>query len=183
MAPIDPLRLTSRDKTDRAAQAATFELVGRAAHNLILHVILESVKRSQETMPLSRVVTAAIIPNYRVQRRLFSSTTQCRLQVGNAGAESQTDFGSADPSRPRTGGFQLFAGMRPDGEVAPKAVIGSTGTELRFECQTRHSSAGRHPGANYARLRFQDGRRSVSECSRYSAAYLCWSRSSRSLAE
>ena len=123
MAPIDPLRLTSRDKTDRAAQAATFELVGRAAHNLILHVVLESVKRSQETMPLSRVVTAAIIPNYRVQRRRFS-------QVGNAGAGSQTDFGSADPSRPRTGGFQLFAGMRPDGEVAPKAVIGSTGTEL-----------------------------------------------------
>ena len=29
-------RLTSRNKTNRAAQAATFELVGCAAHNLIL---------------------------------------------------------------------------------------------------------------------------------------------------
>ena len=34
MAPIDSFRLTSRNKTDRAAQAATFELVGRAVHDL-----------------------------------------------------------------------------------------------------------------------------------------------------
>src|SRR6516162_6845445 len=34
MAPIYSLRLTARNKTDRAAQAAAFELVGRAAHDL-----------------------------------------------------------------------------------------------------------------------------------------------------
>jgi len=38
VAPIYALRLTSRDKTDRAAQAATFKLVGRAAHDLILQI-------------------------------------------------------------------------------------------------------------------------------------------------
>jgi hypothetical protein len=37
VAPIYSLRLTSRNNANRAAQAATFELVGRAAHNLILH--------------------------------------------------------------------------------------------------------------------------------------------------
>ena len=36
MTPIYPLRFTSRDKTDRTAQAATFKLLRRAAHNLIL---------------------------------------------------------------------------------------------------------------------------------------------------
>jgi hypothetical protein len=35
MAPVDSLRFTSRNKTDRAAQAAAFELVGGAAHRLI----------------------------------------------------------------------------------------------------------------------------------------------------
>jgi hypothetical protein len=79
MAPIDPFRLTSRDKTDRAAQAATFELVGRAAHNLILHVVLESVSTSQKAMPPSRVVATPIIPDYRVQRHWFASTSQCQL--------------------------------------------------------------------------------------------------------
>jgi hypothetical protein len=39
MAPIYSRRLTSRNETDRAAQAAAFELVGRAAHNLILPLI------------------------------------------------------------------------------------------------------------------------------------------------
>jgi hypothetical protein len=32
--PIYPLRLTSRDKTHRTAEAATFELLDRAAHDL-----------------------------------------------------------------------------------------------------------------------------------------------------
>ena len=36
MAPIHSFRLTSRNKTDRAAQATTFELLGCATHNLIL---------------------------------------------------------------------------------------------------------------------------------------------------
>ena len=40
MAPIYSLRLTSRNKTNRAAQAAAFELVCRAAHNLRLHFAL-----------------------------------------------------------------------------------------------------------------------------------------------
>jgi hypothetical protein len=41
MTPIDPLRFTSGDKTDRPAQAATFKLLGRAAHDLILLPRLE----------------------------------------------------------------------------------------------------------------------------------------------
>jgi hypothetical protein len=36
MTPIYPLGLTGRDKTDRTAQTATFKLLGRAAHDLIL---------------------------------------------------------------------------------------------------------------------------------------------------
>jgi hypothetical protein len=36
MTPIDTFRLTSRNKTDRTAQATTFESVGCATHNLIL---------------------------------------------------------------------------------------------------------------------------------------------------
>ena len=36
MAPIDTFRSTSRIKTDRTAQATTFELLGCATHNLIL---------------------------------------------------------------------------------------------------------------------------------------------------
>jgi hypothetical protein len=36
MAPIYPLRLTSRDKTDRTTEAATFGLIDRAAHDPIL---------------------------------------------------------------------------------------------------------------------------------------------------
>jgi hypothetical protein len=38
MAPIYSLRLAGSAETDRTAQAATFELVGRAAHDLILHL-------------------------------------------------------------------------------------------------------------------------------------------------
>ena len=34
--PIYRLGLTGRDKADRAAEAATFELLGRIAHDLIL---------------------------------------------------------------------------------------------------------------------------------------------------
>src|SRR5438046_1711409 len=101
MAPIDPLRLTSRDKTDRAAQAATFELVGRAAHNLILHVVLESVRRSQETLPL-------LVSSPRRSYRIIACSGAAShprpnvgLRVANAGAGSQTDFGSAEPNRPR----------------------------------------------------------------------------------
>src|SRR6516162_9179355 len=37
VAPIYALWLTCRSKTHRAAEAPTFELVGRAAHDLILH--------------------------------------------------------------------------------------------------------------------------------------------------
>jgi hypothetical protein len=33
VAPIHPFRLTGRNKTDRAAQATTFELLGYATHN------------------------------------------------------------------------------------------------------------------------------------------------------
>jgi hypothetical protein len=36
MAPIDSLWFTGRNETNRATQTATFELLGRAAHNLIL---------------------------------------------------------------------------------------------------------------------------------------------------
>ncbi len=36
MTPIYPLRFTRCDKPDRPAQAATFKLLGRAAHDLIL---------------------------------------------------------------------------------------------------------------------------------------------------
>ena len=36
MAPIDSLWFTGRNETHRATQTATFELLGRAAHNLIL---------------------------------------------------------------------------------------------------------------------------------------------------
>jgi hypothetical protein len=41
MAPIDSLRLASRNKTDRTAQAATLKSLGRAAHNLLLQFILK----------------------------------------------------------------------------------------------------------------------------------------------
>src|SRR5262249_24125300 len=37
VAPIYALRLAGRNKTDRVAKTATFELLGRAAHDLILH--------------------------------------------------------------------------------------------------------------------------------------------------
>jgi hypothetical protein len=37
VAPIYPFRLTCRSKAHRAAEALTFELVRRAAHDLILH--------------------------------------------------------------------------------------------------------------------------------------------------
>jgi hypothetical protein len=60
MAPIYSLRLTSRNKTDRAAQAAAFELVGRAAHNLILHSALKLV-RGEEARRLLWVVPTAIV--------------------------------------------------------------------------------------------------------------------------
>src|SRR5262249_39802723 len=43
MAPIDPLRLTGRNKADCAAQAAAFKLLGGAAHDLILRLCLVSV--------------------------------------------------------------------------------------------------------------------------------------------
>jgi len=38
-----PLWLTGRDKADRTAEAATFELLDRAAHELFLRLGLESV--------------------------------------------------------------------------------------------------------------------------------------------
>jgi len=36
MTPVNPLRFTSCDKTDRTAQAATIKLLRRAAHDLII---------------------------------------------------------------------------------------------------------------------------------------------------
>jgi hypothetical protein len=55
MAPIDPCRLARSDKTDRATQAATFELVGRAAHNLMLHIVLELVVRRKSDAAVSEL--------------------------------------------------------------------------------------------------------------------------------
>ena len=59
MTPICPLRLAGRDKTDRTTEAATFELLDRAAHNLILPFGLESVSQSQKktALPTSSVLT------------------------------------------------------------------------------------------------------------------------------
>jgi hypothetical protein len=63
MAPIHPLRLTDRNEADSAAQAATFKLIDRATHNLILfasrgvkghaafHRVPESWEFHQEVTP------------------------------------------------------------------------------------------------------------------------------------
>jgi hypothetical protein len=50
VAPIYALRFTCRSKTDRATQATTLELVGRAAHDLILHLGLRSVITSPKEL-------------------------------------------------------------------------------------------------------------------------------------
>jgi hypothetical protein len=63
MAPIYSLRLTSRNKTDCAAQAAAFELVGRAAHNLILHFALKLAVRGEEARRLLRITVSAVSGN------------------------------------------------------------------------------------------------------------------------
>jgi hypothetical protein len=47
MTPIYPLRLASRDKTDRPAKAATFELLDRAAHDWILRTSFKSRSQSR----------------------------------------------------------------------------------------------------------------------------------------
>jgi hypothetical protein len=59
MAPIHSFRLTSRNKADSAAQATAFELVSRAAHNLILPLVLQSVTRLQRSRPPSAGCTRA----------------------------------------------------------------------------------------------------------------------------
>jgi hypothetical protein len=53
MTPIYPVWLTGRDKTDRTAEAATFELLDRVAHDLILRFHLESVSPSRKKTALS----------------------------------------------------------------------------------------------------------------------------------
>ena len=63
VAPIYSFRLTSRNKTDRAAQAAAFELVGRAAHNLILHFALKLAVRGEEARRLLRITVSAVSGN------------------------------------------------------------------------------------------------------------------------
>jgi hypothetical protein len=71
MTPIYPLRLTGRDKTDRTAEAATFELLDRDAHDLTSSAWSQLVNREKgRATGFLRVVTAPI----HILRRLEINT-------------------------------------------------------------------------------------------------------------
>src|SRR5216684_3700432 len=82
IAPIYPLRLTGRDKTDRTAEAATFELLDRAAHNLILP---PRSRRAENYKPVvlsySRAKQASKIVRRRVRRKSSSSRRRWAASV------------------------------------------------------------------------------------------------------
>lgn len=59
VAPIHPLRLSSRNKADSAAQAATLKLVGRATHNVILFASPRVSRSSALSLPRFALVVSS----------------------------------------------------------------------------------------------------------------------------